>query len=174
MPLADIANRAFVWETQKITLEDTQETLADASPTEDTILQALEIFKTYEIAVTTEFMEAEAGADPADATAKWRHPRPRRREWTVDLTGVVEGTFSSDTATATHNFFSLALNGESGQIRFTFHGPKSLTNNNHVKIDGYMTIVNAEISYPGDASEQSISLRGYGPPTVSIDTSAVS
>lgn len=174
MPLSDIANRAFVWETQKITLRDTQETLANSSNTEDNVLEALDVFKTYEISVRTDFMEAEAGKDPADSVAKWRWPRPARREWTVNLTGVNDGTFGTDTATSTHNFFSFASNVESGQLLFTFHGPKALSGNNHVKIEGYMTVKNVELSYPGEASEQSISLVGFGPPTVTIDTSVVS
>jgi hypothetical protein len=162
MPLADIAKRAFNWEIVSATLEDS---------VRDRQYDLRQFFKTLEISISSETMESEVAVDPVEAP--WRYPRIRSREWTVNCTAAVNrfaGTADQDSGDGlSWSLFEAAMNSEDGNLVFSLEGPAN-TDGDRIRVYGQMTPDTSELSLGGEEAEQSLTLVGYGPPTVEIIT----
>lgn len=169
-----IVDRAFVWETQNATLVDRQVAagVSDASSTDNVNIPILKIFKSIDISFTIETMEATAGGDPNDPTAVWKYPRPKSRDWSVDVNAVMNNALSTaivpGTATESFNFKDVLDNLSDGQGLFTYTGPLDVAGNPCITITGYVTKASSEINLPDEAGEQSLRLVGYGPPAITL------
>jgi hypothetical protein len=166
-----LANRAYVWESQVVSLTDTN------GASTDQVANLIKIFRNLEIRITTDTMEADVAHDPADDENIWRHPRPRSREWNVSITAVVTDNASSSGATEQlFEFAGIGLGSSSndGQMDFAYLGPVPVspgTGAGIFSVSGLMTVESVELNYPGEEAEQVINLVGYGTPTVELRTS---
>lgn len=166
-----LADRGYVWESQVVSLTDLN------GGATDQVANLIKIFRTLDISIRTDMMEADVAHDPNDDVNIWHHPRPRQRDWNVDITAVVTDTVA--TSSATEQIFemaglSLGAASNDGQMQFDYQGPIPTTPGTGAGIftvTGLMTVESAELSFPGDEAEQTIHLVGYGPPTVTPRTS---